>query len=124
MAGVFHGEFGASTRPLPSRVLLTAIDAATTLTPAQAINSIVTIPASTGRAVTTPIGTAIIADFDEFRVGSTFEVTIVNTGAGTVTFTAGASGVTITGSPTVGATSSATFLGRVASATTVIYYRK
>jgi hypothetical protein len=123
MAGVFHGEFGASTRPLPSRVLLTATDAATTLTPAQAIGSVVTIPASTSRAVTTPIGTAIIADLDEFRVGSTFEVTIVNTGAGTVTFTAGASGVTITGSPTVGATSSATFLGRVASATTVVYYR-
>jgi hypothetical protein len=124
MAGMFHGEFGASTRPLQGKVLLTGTDAALPLTAAQSINSIVTIPASTGRAVTTATGSAIIADFDEFRIGSTFEVTVVNTGAGTVTFTANASGVTLIGSGTVGATSSATFVGRVATSSTVVYYRK
>ncbi len=125
MAGVFHGEFGASFRTLNGRVLLAATDAATTLTPAQAIHSIVTMTPTAGRAVTTPIGTAILADMDEFRVGSTFEVTIVNLAGAThaITFTAGASGVTIVGSPTVAAASSATFIGRVASATSVVYYR-
>ena len=126
MAGIFHGEFGASTRTLNGRELLAASDAATTLTAAQAIHSIVTMTPTAGRAVTTPIGTAIIAALEEYRVGSTFEVTIVNLAGAThaITFTAGASGVTITGLATVAANTSATFIGRVASATTVVYYRK
>ena len=126
MAGMFHLEDGASTRMLNGRVLLAAADAATTLTAAQAVNSVVTMTPTAGRAVTTPIGTAIIAELSEYRVGSTFEVTIVNLASAThaITFTAGASGVTITGLATVAAATSATFIGRVASATSVIYYRK
>jgi hypothetical protein len=126
MAGVFHGEFGASTRTMNGRIVLAASDAATNLTAAQSIHSVVTMTPTAGRAVTTATGPAIIADMDEFRVGSTFEVTVVNLAGAThaITFTANATGVTLVGSGTVAAATSATFLGRVASATTVVYYRK
>ena len=125
MAGMFHLEDGASTRMLNGTVLLAAGDEATTLTAAQSIHSIITMTPTAGRAVTTPIGTAIIAALEEYRVGSTFEVTIVNLAGAThaITFTAGASGVTVTGLATVAANTSATFKGRVASATSVIFYR-
>ena len=125
MAGMFHLEDGASTRMLNGRVLLAAADEATTLTAAQAIHAIVTMTPTASRAVTTPIGTAIIAALSEYRVGSTFEVTLVNLAGAThpMVFTAGASGVTITGVATVAANTSATFIGRVASATSVIFYR-
>jgi hypothetical protein len=125
MAGQFHLEQGAFDRPLPSRTLLAASDAATTLTAAQCISSIITMTPSTGRAITTETAANIIAAFDEYRVGSIFEVTIVNLQPTTqaITFTAG-SGVTITGSATVAAATSATFIGRVASSSSVVYYRK
>ena len=126
MAGMFHLEDGAFARLLNGRVLLAATDAATTLTAAQSIGSIVTMTPTAGRAVTTPIGADIIAELSEFRVGSVFEVTIVNLASAThaITFTAGASNVTVTGLATVAAATSATFIGRIATATTVIYYRK
>jgi hypothetical protein len=126
MAGVFHGEFGASTRTMNGRIVLAATDAATNLSAAQSIHSIVTMTPTAGRAVTTATGPAILADMDEFRVGSTFEVTVVNLAGAThaITFTPNATGVTLVGSGTVAAATSATFLGRVASATTVVYYRK
>jgi hypothetical protein len=122
---MFHLEDGASTRMLNGTVLLAAGDEATTLTAAQSVNSVITMTPTAGRAVTTPIGTAIIAELSEYRVGSTFEVTIVNLAGAShaITFTAGASGVTVTGLATVAANTSATFKGRVASATSVIYYR-
>lgn len=126
MAGMFHLEDGASTRMLNGRVLLAATDAATVLTAAQSINSVVTMTPTAGRAVTTPVAADIIAELSEYRVGSTFEVTIVNLAGAThaITFTAGATGVTVTGLATVAANTSATFIGRVGSATTVVYYRK
>ena len=125
MAGMFHLEDGAFTRVLNGTVLLAATDAATTLTAAQSVNSIVTMTPTAGRAVTTPVGADIIAELLEYRVGSTFEVTIVNLAGAThaITFTAGASGVTVTGLATVAANTSATFKGRIASATSVIFYR-
>jgi hypothetical protein len=53
-------------------------------------------------------------------------VTIVNEAGAThpVVFTANATGVTLKGSGTVAAATTATFIGRVASSTTVVYYRK
>lgn len=127
MAGQFHLEQPAFDRAINGRVLLAASNAATTLTAAQSIGSIVTMTPTAARAITTPVAADIIAELaDGYRVGSCFEVTIVNLAAATheITFTAGATGVTVTGVATVAALSSATFVGRVASATTVIYYRK
>jgi hypothetical protein len=122
---MFHLEEGASRRMLNGTVLLAAADEATVLTPAQSINSIITMTPGASRAVTTPVAADIIGALDEFRIGSTFEVTIVNLAGAThpIVFTAGATGVTVTGSGTVAAATTATFKGRVASATTVIYYR-
>tara|TARA_R110000868_G_scaffold851_4_gene6433 strand:- start:3909 stop:4292 length:384 start_codon:yes stop_codon:yes gene_type:complete len=127
MAGQFHLEQPAFDRAINGRALLAATDAATTLTAAQSMGSIVTMTPTAGRAVTTPVAADIIAELaDGYRVGSCFEVTIVNLAPAThaITFTAGATGVTVTGLATVAANSSTTFIGRVASATTVIYYRK
>jgi hypothetical protein len=126
MAGQFHLEQGAFDRALNGRAVVAATDAATALTAAQSIASVITMTPTAGRAVTTATGPEIIAALDEYRVGSTFEVTVVNLAPAThaITFTANATGVTVSGSGTVAAASSATFLGRVASATTVVYYRK
>ena len=126
MAGQFHLEQPPFDRALNGRTLLAATDAATALTAAQSIHSIITMTPGASRAVTTATGPEIIAELGEYRVGSTFEVTIVNLAGAThpIVFTANATGVTVTGSGTVAAASTATFLGRVASSSTVIYYRK
>lgn len=124
MAGMFHGEFGASTRLLNGRILVAAADAAVALTAPQSVASIITQTPTAGRTITTATAALILADFDEFRVGSTFEVTIVNLAGAThaITF-AGGTGVTITGLATVAAATSGTFIGRVATASTIIFYR-
>jgi hypothetical protein len=106
--------------------VVAASDEATALSAAQSIHSIVTMTPGASRAVTTATGPQIIAELGEYRVGSTFEVTIVNEAGAThpVVFTANATGVTLKGSGTVAAASTATFIGRVASSSTVVYYRK
>jgi hypothetical protein len=127
MAGQFNLENPPFTRAVSGRVLLAATDAATALTAAQSINSIVTMTPSMGRAVTTATGPEIITELgDAYRVGVTFEVTVVNLAGAThaVTFTANATGVTLSGSGTVAAASTATFIGRVATSSTVVFYRK
>tara|TARA_R110000868_G_scaffold327566_1_gene588495 strand:- start:918 stop:1298 length:381 start_codon:yes stop_codon:yes gene_type:complete len=112
------------------RPLTAATDAATTLTAAQIIDGIVTMTPTTGRALTTPTGAQIIAGLgDSPAVGATFQLTVVNAAAAThaITLTAGASGVTLAGvaaMATVAAATSATYLFRIATATTVIVYRK
>jgi hypothetical protein len=127
MAGQFNLENPPFTRGVNGRVLLAASNADTELTAAQSIHSVVTMTPTTGRAVTTATGPAIITELgDSYRVGATFEVTVVNLAGAThaITFTANATGVTVTGLATVAANTSATFIGRVATSSTVIYYRK
>lgn len=126
MAGQFHLEQPPFDRALNGRTLLAATDAVTALTAAQSIQSIITMTPGASRAVTTATGPEIIAELGEYRVGSCFEVTIVNLAGAThpIVFTANATGVTVTGSGTVAAASTATFIGRVASSSTVVYYRK
>jgi hypothetical protein len=126
MASLFELEqanFGRSTQ---GRTLLAGTDAATTLTAAQSIESVVTVTPTAARAYTTATAADIISELGgSAKVGQCFEVTVVNLAPAThaITFTAG-TGVTVTGSATVSHASSATFVGRMASATTVIYYRK
>lgn len=113
-------------RMASKKTLLAATDAATALTAAQSIETIVTMTPTTGRAVTTATGPDIITELGVGEIGTCFEVTVVNLAAAThaITFTANATGVSIVGVATVAALSSATFIGRVATASTVIYYRK
>jgi hypothetical protein len=76
--------------------------------------------------LTTAIGSLIIAALQGEQVGDCTEFTVVNLAAAThaITLTAGASGVTIVGSATVAAASSATWYVRYDSATAVTFIRK
>jgi hypothetical protein len=109
--------------------VVAATDAATTqsaATLAGARRVVYTMTPTTGRALTTPTGAELGAAFTDEAVGSSFEVTIVNLASAThaITFTAGASGVTIVGVATVAAASSATFVGVFTAADTVSFYRE
>jgi hypothetical protein len=115
-----------------TRVVLDASNADTTLTAAQSVEAVVTMtPASSDKTITTATAAAIVAQLgDGARVGSTFELTIVNAASATraITF-AGGSGVTIGGAAaaaTVAAATSATYVGRVTAIGTpaVTFYRK
>jgi len=127
MASVFELQDPNFGRLTKTRTVVAGDDAATTLTAAQCIESIITVTPTTGRAYTTATGAAILSELGiNNKVGQSFEVTIVNLAASThaITFTAGATGVTITGLATVAANTSATFVGRVASSSAVVFYRK
>lgn len=126
MASIFELEQANFGRATEGRVVLAGTNADTTLTAAQSVESIVTVTPTTGRTYTTATAADIISELGgSAKVGQTFELTIVNLAASThaITF-AGGTGVTVTGSATVAAATSATYVGRMASATTVVYYRK
>jgi len=126
MASIFELEEPAFGRHSTGKLLVAATDAATTLTAEQACGSIVTMTPTANRTLTTPTGAEIIAELGpQAKIGQTFEVNVVNLAASTytVTFTAGASGVTVTGAAAVAAATGGTFTGRVASASTVVFYR-
>jgi hypothetical protein len=126
MASIFELEQANFGRATEGRVVLAGTNADPTLTAAQSIESVVTVTPPPGRAYTTATAADSISELGgSAKVGQSFEVTIVNLAASThaITFTAG-TGVTITGNATVTHATSATFVGRMASATTVVYYRK
>ncbi len=88
-------------------------------------NTIVSATPTTGRNVTTGTAAAIIALSTNFAVGDTTEFTVINLAAATHALTIlGGSGVTIIGSAVVSASDSGTFYVNIASATTVVLYRK
>jgi hypothetical protein len=64
--------------------------------------------AGAGYTVTTPTGTQLSAEFLDIAIGQTFEVYIDNTVAEVMTWTAGASGVTVTGTATLTASRAST----------------
>jgi len=126
MASIFELESANFGRATEGKVLLAGGNADTTLTAAQSVESVVTVTPTSGRTYTTATAADIISELgNSAKVGQSFEVTIVNLASAThaVTF-AGGTGVTITGNATVAAATSATYVARMASATTVIYYRK
>lgn len=109
--------------------VVAATDAATTqsaATLAGAGRVVYTMTPSAARALTTPTGAELGAAFTDEAVGTSIEFTVVNLAGAThaITLTAGASGVTLVGSATVAAASSATFLGVFTAANTVSIYRK
>lgn len=126
MASIFELEQPSFGRSSSGKLLVAASNADTVLTAAQSVGSVVTMTPTANRLLTTPTGAEIIAELGpQAKVGQTFQVNVVNLAASTytVTLTAGASGVTVTGVAAVAAASSGTFIGRVASATTVVFYR-
>lgn len=127
MASIFELEKPAFGRFTAGRELVTAANADVTLTAAQSVAGLVVHTPTSNKIVTTATGAEIIAELGpQAQVGQTFEVTVVNLGGSThtSTFTAGASGVTVTGVAVVQPGTSGTFIGRVASSTAVVFYRK
>lgn len=88
-------------------------------------NTIASATPTQARNVTTGTAADIIALCTNYAVGDTTEFTLINLAAAThaLTLQAG-SGVSIVGSATVAAASSGTWYVRIASATTVVLYRK
>jgi len=126
MASIFELESPSFSVSTSFRGVVAGSNADTTLTAAQCIESIVTVTPTTGRTYTTATAADIITALDsKAKVGQTFELTFVNLAGAThaITF-AGGTGVTISGNTSISAASSATYVGRMASATTVVFYRK
>lgn len=126
MASIFELESPSFAVSTSSRGVVAGTNADTTLTAAQCIESIVTVTPTTGRTYTTATAADIITALDsKAKVGQTFELTFVNLAAAThaITF-AGGTGVTISGGTSISAATSATYVGRMASATTIVFYRK
>jgi hypothetical protein len=127
MASIFELQQPSFGRSSSGREVVTAANADVTLTAAQSVAGIVVHTPTSNKIVTTATGAEIIAELGpQAQVGQTFEVTVVNLGGSTYTstFTAGATGVTVTGVAAVQPGTSGTFLGRVASTTAVVFYRK
>lgn len=112
-------------RQLREARLVAAADEATTLTAAQCIESIVTMTPTAGRNLTTASAAAILTELGGTQeVGSTFTLRVVNLASSTHAITLqNGSNVTITGSATISAATSATFLGYIASTTAITFYR-
>lgn len=88
-------------------------------------NTIASATPTQARNVTTGTAVAIIALATNYAVGDTTEFTLINLAAATHALTlVGGTDVTIVGSATVSASSSATWYVRIASSTTVVLYRK
>lgn len=97
-------------------------DADTALTEGEMLDGLFVIGATAARNLTTATAVDIIGTLPGYQIGSSYEFTIVNTGAFNAVLVAGA-GVSIIGSATVNA-SSGTFLVTVTAPTTVSIYRK
>ena len=99
--------------------------ATATLTTAQLLGSVlVANPSTTAATYTTPTGAAIDSVLTNAKIGSTFNLTIVNLGTSSGALTlAGGTGVTFVGSLTVAITSSAQLLGYRTAANTWTIYR-
>ena len=104
-----------------------------TLTAEQTIEGVVDMAPTANRTVTTATATTIVAAIGTgVEVGTTFELTVINSAAATFTLTLTAptsGGITLGGNAamaTIAAASSATYIGRVTGVTTpaVTFYRK
>jgi hypothetical protein len=96
------------------------------ITATQLLDGIVSATPTQARDISAPTAATLIAAVDaDTKVGLGFEFTVINLAAITHALTlTGATGTTIVGSATIAAASSATFVARIASDTTVVIYRK
>jgi hypothetical protein len=95
------------------------------LSAAESVGAVITATPTGNRTITTATLALIKAELgDQFKVGQTFELYVVNKAAADHTLTlAGGDGVTVEGVAAVDALSSGTFVGRIASATAAVFYR-
>lgn len=129
---VFHLDAPNLGRTTGTSTVTAAANEDTTLTAAQCIEGIVTMtPATSDKTITTATAAAIVTALgDGARVGTSFELTIVNVASATRALTfAGGDGVTVGGAAaaaTVAAATSATYVGRVTNVGTpaITFYRK
>lgn len=88
-------------------------------------DGVVSATPTTARNIQAPTAATVIALANGYAVGDSFEFTLINLAASTHALTLTVNtGLTIVGSAEVAAASSGTWLVRVASATTVVCYRK
>ena len=114
--GVFSGRF-------PIRPVTASGTGVATLTAAETVNGIVTQAPGASQAVNLPSTGSILSAMGD-TVGTTAEFTYVNTsGANTATITAGDGSTTLAGVVTVAPNVSARFIIRVATTSTVVFYR-
>ena len=107
---------------IQQRPVLAAGTGILTLTAAQTVGGVVTQAPSSVQAVNLPATADIISAMGSYA-GTTSEFIYVNTSANIATITAGDGNTTLIGLATVAATTSARFIIRIASATTVVLYR-
>jgi hypothetical protein len=117
-----EGERGATGATFADATAV-ALTAAATLTATQMISSRLFTYDGAVANLTTATAAEILAELSGEAVGDTFEIVIVNIGStNTATLVAG-SGFTRVGSGAVGAGTSATFMGRIDSASAITIYR-
>jgi hypothetical protein len=126
MASIFELEQPSFGRASEGKLLVAASNTAgTTLSAAESVGAVITATPTGNRTITTATLALIKAELgDQFKVGQTFELYVVNKAAADHTLTlAGGDGVTVEGVAAVDALSSGTFVGRIASATAAVFYR-
>jgi hypothetical protein len=96
------------------------------ITAAQLLNGIVTATPTAARGLAAPTAESLIAAVTPATAtGLGFEFTVINLASATHVLTLGvATGTTIVGLDTIQPATSATFVARIASGTTVVIYRK
>lgn len=96
------------------------------ITATQLLNGVVTATPTAGRDLAAPTAASLIAAVTPSTpVGTGFEFTVINLAGATHALTlAVATGTTLIGSVAVPAATSATFVARIASGSTVVIYRK
>ncbi len=107
---------------IQQKPVLAATSGILTLTAAQTVGGVVTQSPSSMQSVNLPATADIITAMGS-NVGTTSEFIYINTSANIATVTAGDGSTTLVGVATVAATTSARFIIRIASATTVVLYR-
>ena len=110
------GDFLFPARLTSGLVVLAASDAATVLTAAQSVNSLVTMTPGAARNVTTATAAQIVSELSTAKVGTSFSIIIRNQAGSTHAMTlVGGTGVTLDSdnTNTVAATKTRQFIGRV-----------
>jgi hypothetical protein len=122
-----EGERGATgaTGATFADATAVALTGAATLTAAQIVSSRLFTFNGTAGNLTTATAAQILAELSGEAVGDTFEIMIVNTDstAEDAATLVGGDGVTIVGGAAVAGSSSATFMGRIDSASAITIYR-